>query len=172
MAPEDEKTLTIARRTIKNLKYVYSKKYLGEDVEEFTQLLNSMFGVLICLREDFIKGDQVQWDDILNLELKDKINNLDKIIGNDPTAKSPKLIKINSFSKLISNLRHAFAHNCFDLTIDENSREIKGIIVWNITDGQANNYLNRVWEAELNEDNLKHIAYLVLEYVERALGVA
>ncbi len=60
MAPEDEKTLTIARRTKKNLDFVYLKKLEGENVEEFTQLLNSTFGILICLREDFIKGDNVK----------------------------------------------------------------------------------------------------------------
>ena len=49
MNPEDEKTLTIARRTRKNLEYIYNAKARKEDVEEFTQLLNSMLGMVITV---------------------------------------------------------------------------------------------------------------------------
>lgn len=45
--PKKEKTLEIAQRTRKNLEFIYNAKRQGKDVEEFTQLLNSMLGMLI-----------------------------------------------------------------------------------------------------------------------------
>ncbi|MBV6436815.1 MAG: hypothetical protein AELANPGJ_02087 [Anaerolineae bacterium] len=64
MMPDDEKAITIARRTRKNLDFIYSAKAQGADVEEVTQLLNSMLGMLICLREEYFHGRTVTWDDV------------------------------------------------------------------------------------------------------------
>ena len=113
MLPEDEKTLTIARRTKKNLDYIYKKNAEGEDVEEFTQLLNSMLGMVICLREEYFKDRNILWQDVANLGLP-IINITDKA----PTNKSPNLKQTNSFNQLITKMRHAFAHNCFTLKND------------------------------------------------------
>jgi hypothetical protein len=60
--PGDKKALEIARRSRKNLNFIYAQKRAGADVEEFTQLLNSMLGMLICLREEYFKGRVVAWD--------------------------------------------------------------------------------------------------------------
>lgn len=170
MRPEDEKTLTIARRTKKNLDYIYLKKSKGEDVEEFTQLLNSTFGILICLREDFIKGDNVSWEEVKNLGLINEANKFENIIGIKATQRSPKLKQVTSFSSLVTNLRHAFAHNCFELLIDSNSNKITGVTVWNIPTGDNNITENRVWQENISKDNLKGIVYLVLNYVDKILG--
>jgi hypothetical protein len=168
MNPEDEKTLTIARRTRKNLDYIYKKKSEGEDVEEFTQLLNSMLGIVIGLREDYFKGDYVSWQKINDLGLLQGRNNL-KISGKQSNQTSPSLQEVNAFGQLITKLRHAFAHNCFKLIVD-GSNKITGIKVWNVPPGQDNKPKNRVWEAEITEDQLKGLAHLVVEYIEKELG--
>ena len=54
--PKQDKTLEIAQRTRKNLEFIYAAKEQGKDVEEFTQLLNSMLGMVISLREDYFKN--------------------------------------------------------------------------------------------------------------------
>ena len=64
MMPEDRVALTIARRTKKNLHYIYERKN-DPSVEEFTQLINSMLGIVISLREEYFYGqDPVTWNDI------------------------------------------------------------------------------------------------------------
>lgn len=170
MNPEDEKTLTIARRTRKNLEYILEKKASGEDVEEFTQLLNSMLGMVIGLREDYFKGSHVSWDDVKQIELLSGEGDLRQITGKKATGTSPGLKKINSFSQLITKLRNAFAHNCFELIISNSSNRITGVTVWNIPSGQDNNPKNRVWEADISEHNLKRLAYLIVYYIEKELG--
>ena len=170
MNPEDEKTLTIARRTRKNLEYIYKKKATNEDVEEFTQLLNSMLGMVIGLREDYFKGSRVSWEEVENLELLHGRNNLKHITGKKATIESPNLQEVNTFSQLITRLRNAFAHNCFELMMDNNSNQITGATVWNVPSGQDNNSKNRVWEADISEHDLKSLAYLIVEYIEKELG--
>ena len=165
MGPDDEKTLTIARRTKKNLDYIYKAKDQGGDVEEFTQLLNSMLGMIICLREEYFKDKQVTWDDVASLGLP-KINITDR----DSTEKKPNLKKVNSFSQLITKVRHAFAHNCFSIETDGKSNQIKGITVWNIPSGQEKTPQHRTWEAYLSEDKLKQLAYLFIDFIEAELG--
>lgn len=64
MNPVDKKALVIARRSRKNLDFIYAQKGKQADVEEFTQLLNSMLGMLICLREEYFKGSEVTWDEV------------------------------------------------------------------------------------------------------------
>ena len=167
---EDEKTLTLARRTRKNLDYIYEKKRAGENVEEFTQLLNSMLGMVISLREEYFKGSHVSWEEVEQLGLLAERNDLRDITGERANQKSPKLQEINSFSQLITKLRHAFAHSCFDPITDQSSDQIAGIKVWNIPSGQDNRPENRVWEAEISEVQLKNLAYLIVDHIEKELG--
>ena len=170
MNPEDEKTLTIACRTRKNLEYIYNAKASKEDVEEFTQLLNSMLGMVISLREDYFKGGHVSWDRVEDLGLLHERENLKNVTGKKATPVSPSLQEVNSFSQLITKLRNAFAHSCFKLTIDDGSNQITGVTVWNVPLGQDNRPKNRVWEADISEHDLKSLAYLVVEYIEKELG--
>ena len=171
MAPEDEKTLTIARRTKKNLDFIYKMKSQGANVEEFTQLLNSTFGILICLREDFIKSDHVEWEAIGKLNFIKDIEQFKKLTGLPPTSECTKLQSISTFSGLITNLRNAFAHNCFDLIIDEKTNAIIGVTVWNISSGCKNTKENRTWQEDFSEEQLKNVLNLVLNYVETVLDV-
>ena len=167
MLPEEEnnkKTLTIARRTRKNLDFMYAQKAQGADVEEFTHLLNSMLGMVICLREEYFKGEHVSWQHVQNHNLQKS-----SIRSKCPSEESPKLKPHNSFSQLTAKVRHAFAHNCFDLQRDKTNK-ITGIVVWNIPTGQLNNPENRIWEAEISEQQLRELAYLFVNYVEKVFG--
>ncbi len=161
MMPEDEKTLTIALRTRKNLEFMYAQKAQGADVEEFTHLLNSILGMIICLREEYFKGKNVTWQDVQKQNLQPV-----SIRSKSPSTKSPKLKPHKNFSQLIANVRHAFAHNCLDLQSDKTNK-ITGIVVWNIPSGQPNRPENRTWEAKISERQLRKLAYLFINYVEK-----
>lgn len=164
MLPDDEKTLSIARRTRKNLDFMYASKAKGNDVEEFTHLLNSMLGMLICLREEYFRGKCVTWEDVKGRGLTPV-----DIASFSPTSESPHLKQHKNFSQLISRTRHAFSHNNFSLQGDS-ERRITGVSVWNITVGKENKTENRTWEATISEQQLKDLAYLFIDYVEHEFG--
>lgn len=166
-SPQDDKTLEIAQRTRKNLEFIYAARQQGKDVEEFTQLVNSMLGMVISLREDYFKGSHITWQDVKAMGLANWTPVL-KIAGKTSSNTSPNLQQINSFSQLITKLRHAFAHNCFELVSDNNL--ITGVKVWNVPTGSKNIPQNRVWEAEISETELKSLAYLFVEYLEKKLN--
>ena len=161
MNPGDRKALVIARRSRKNLDFIYAQKQQNADVEEFTQLLNSMLGMLVCLREEYFKGEEVTWDRVDEYGLK-RI----PIEGDAPCTISPNLKHSETFSKLISNLRHAFAHNCFELVGDP----ITGLKVWNVPPGKENKPEERIWQAELSEQQLKEVATLFIDFLEKKHG--
>lgn len=161
MNPGDEKALIIAQRSRKNLNFIYTHKKQGADVEEFTQLLNSMLGMLICLREEYFKGRAVAWDEVNRYRLQPVCINED-----GPTQVSPRLQPGKTFSDLISHLRHAFAHNCFELV----GNPITRVKVWNIPPGQADLPKNRIWQAELSEQQLLQIANLFIDFLEKEHG--
>ncbi|MCE7983812.1 MAG: hypothetical protein DYG89_21770 [Caldilinea sp. CFX5] len=161
MFPEDVQTLTIARRTRKNLDYLYSQKAQGADVEEFTHLLNSMLGMIICLREEYLKEKTVTWEDLKRKNLK-----IVDLMCYSANPRSPQLKSHNSFSQLIRNMRHAFAHNCFTLLKNEKTNQIMGIRVWNIPPRKENKPENRIWETVISEQQLRDLAYLFINYIE------
>jgi hypothetical protein len=167
MMPDDEKALTIARRTRKNLDFIYTAKAQGADVEEVTQLLNSMLGMLICLREEYFHGKSVTWNDVQNMGLIPvSVKTSARTRQHDPMS-----LESNSFSQLITHLRHAFAHNNFELVGNrskpKSQQEIIGFVVWNMpTSGPK----FRTWQAELSVDELKDIAYLFIAYLEKTRG--
>jgi hypothetical protein len=161
MNPGDKKALVIARRSRKNLDFIYAQKKQGADVEEFTQLLNSMLGMLICLREEYFRKNKVTWDEVKKYGLQPI-----PIEGDAPTSSSGKLKHSKTFSKLISNLRHGFAHNCFELV----GNPITSVLIWNIPPRQSNLPANRIWQAKLTEDQLRHIAELFIDFLEKKHG--
>lgn len=125
-----------------------------------------MLGMLICLREEYFHGQSVTWDDVrrrglepLNISAQKRNNNADIWKAYQP-----------SFSQLITHLRHAFAHNCFSLVGDESQprgkREIVGLKVWNTPTGKQ----YKTWKANLTIDELKDIAYLFIDYLEKTRG--
>ncbi|MHC4352447.1 MAG: HEPN family nuclease [Planctomycetota bacterium] len=161
MNPGDKKALVIARRSRKNLDFIYSQKQQGADVEEFTQLLNSMLGMLVCLREEYFRGEEVTWKRVEEYGLKPI-----RIEGDAPSKLSPNLKQSKTFSRLISNLRHAFAHNCFELV----GNPITGVKVWNVPAGNENKCKNRNWQANLSEEQLREVATLFIDFLEKKHG--
>ncbi len=166
MMPDEEKAITIARRTRKNLDFIYAAKAQGADVEEVTQLLNSMLGMLISLREEYFRGKSVTWDNVRHHNLQTVHISAQKRNDDADTWESYD----PSFSQLITCLRHAFAHNCFSLVGNESQprgkREIVGLEVWNTPKGGK----YHTWKANLTIDDLKAIAYLFIDYLEKTLG--
>lgn len=161
MNPGDKKALIIALRSRKNLDFVYAQKRQGADVEEFTQLLNSMLGMLICLREEYFKEKEVTWNEV-------KMLGFDPIVidGDTPTQTCPNLQPSKTFSKLISNLRQGFAHNNFEFIGDP----ITGVRIWNIQRNKKDLPHNRIWQAEISEQQLYQIAKLFSEFLEKKHG--
>ena len=93
MMPEndDQAVLILAQRTRENLKYIDEKKSQCEPVSEFTQLLNSMLGMVISLREEYVKGPSLSQEDVQYLEGLQKQTALSSISGNLPHRKRPSL---------------------------------------------------------------------------------
>jgi hypothetical protein len=156
MNPADHKTLEIARRTRKNLEFIDAQKAKGADVEEFTHLLNSMLGMLVCLREEYLWGREVTWDSVTALGLKKAS------IDEDPRS--------TTFSMLVRRLRNGLVHNNFELT---GHPEINGVRLWNVPTGTPPDKRgpeNWTWTAKLPEQSLREVAYLVNDYIEKDLG--
>ena len=86
--------------------------------------------------------------------------------GDARTQTTPKLRHSKTFSKLISNLRHGFAHNCFELV----GNPITRVKIWNIPNGEDNLPANRSWQTELSEQQLRQIADLFVDFIEKELG--
>lgn len=173
MMPEDEKTLTIACRTMKNLNYIYSQKNEKEPVEEFTQLINSMLGIVISLREDYFKRSAIAWDDVeasIDSKEKEEFDNLKlKSEGDNVSEGKPELKKINTFSQLMANVRHAFSHNNFTLISGEN-KVITAIELWNIPQRKENKEINRTWEVTFLEEELLYFINVIFTHLEKTIG--
>lgn len=155
MRRTDEKVIAIARRTRHNLEYMDERYRRSEKVYEFTHLFNSMLGMIICVREEYYKQPSgsskpsVEWSDLIDS-------------GLSPSEFVKK--KAKSFSKLLTNLRHAFAHSNFDFAV-ANNNEISGVEVWNISKG------DETWRETISEPELREIAYLAVDYLEVSFGL-
>lgn len=117
--------------------------------------------MLICLREEHFKGKRVSWEHVKSMGFE-KV----KVKEFEPSASSPKLKISESFNQLIAKMRHGFAHNCFELIGDP----ITGVRIWNIPPGTENDMVNRVWDAEITEEQLCQIANLFIKYLEKTHG--
>jgi hypothetical protein len=164
--PKDIKTLEIARRTRKNLQFIDNAKKEGKDVEEFTQLLNSMLGMVISLREDFFKTVDIPWD-VAKKQVGSDWDGSLEISGKEPSQEKPNLKPVSSFSGLISNIRHAFSHNNYLLIVDQEQDLITGVTLWNLPPRKPDTQTNRIWEADISETQLRRLAYLFVDFVEK-----
>jgi hypothetical protein len=113
------------------------------------------------LREEYFKGHEVTWDEVEKHGLPPI-----PIEGDSPTSTSPNLEHSKSFSKMIGNLRHAFVHNCFELV----GNPITDVRVWNIPSGEKDLCGNRIWQAKLTEQQLRRIADLFIDFLEKKHG--
>jgi hypothetical protein len=126
--------------------------------------------MIICMREGYFKESNVTWDEIEKKDLLKGRSDLKLIRGEKANSKSPNLKEIKTFSQLISKVRHAFAHNCFNIKINDVTKKIESVTVWNKPSDKKNKPENYTWQADISELSLKNIAYLILDYIEKELG--
>ena len=163
MMAEDQVALTIARRTKKNLDFIYEQKENGADVEEFTQLLNSMLSMIICLREKYFNSKVVYWESIENIALQHISFEEFRILKS----------RTNQFNQLITRLRHAFSHNHIELLSELSplgKNEIVGLKVWNEKTDKETQITTITWRDQFKTEQLKSIAYIFIEYLEETRG--
>jgi hypothetical protein len=177
--PNDRVMLTVARRTKKNLDFIYTHKDSG-DVYEFTQLVNSMLAMIISMRaEYFNERRQVTWDEVANKIDPMRLKNIlsDDLMWENLQIKAAKYSKDKGqvepsdlFSDLIDNLRNAFAHCCWEFYSDRNG-EINGLNVWNVRyEHDRLKQDKRYWRARVTEAQLRALAYIFIEYLEVTRG--
>ncbi len=141
-----------ALRTKKNLECIESlakEDNHKPEVFEVTQLINSLLGLIVFPREDYMSS-------IPNIPLPELVRQgwaVPRVIGKYPQAKHLR--------DLVYKLRHAVAH--FNLKFISNSKgHISGIKVWNC-DMKKNHEI--IWEAELEVEELRDIAYRFIELI-------
>jgi hypothetical protein len=128
-----------AERTRKNLKAIECLKANHQDVYEITQLINSMLGLLVFPREEYV--DRIPETPIGDL----------RCIGwpiprvRDGFPQAPNL------KELVRYLRNAIAHFNVEF-IGDGTNQIRILRVWN------NNRGVKTWEAELSLSDLRGIA--------------
>jgi hypothetical protein len=126
-----------------------------------------MLGMLICVREDYTLGEEISWQNVQERGLQ----RLD-IPERREMRKNPDLASVNNFNQWITNIRHALAHNNYELLGDP----ITHIRVWTTkkisrdTDREQRRWIryqtdNWTWEAVLSEDELYKVANTLLDYL-------
>jgi hypothetical protein len=158
--PGVSRTVEIAQRTRHNLVFFDQEKQNGATVFEFTQLLNSMLGMLIIVCEEYFAGDSPQLTvaeerELLHVRAREQA----------PDADLPKLRPSGNPRDFVRKMRNAFAHGNFELLGD---REITGILVWNYRIGEKiKKPQNRTWQVSLTETEMRSMANVVCSYAER-----
>lgn len=129
-----------AERTRRNLRALESLKDQGQEVFEVTQLVNSMLGLLIFPREEFVGR-------IPRIPLAQ----LEELGWPVPKAR-PRFSQASDLNELVRYLRNAISH--FNIQFVGDSRgQISTVRVWN------NNLAGmRTWEADLGLADLRGIA--------------
>ena len=141
-----------AIRTKKNLEFIEKHSSIDSrnpQVYEITQLINSLLGLIVFPREEYMSR-------IPKIPLPELVKQgwaVPKVTGN--------YIQAKNLRDLIYKLRHAVSH--FNLEFISNSKgQISGVKVWNCD--MKNNH-EKIWEAELEIQELRDIAYKFIELI-------
>lgn len=141
-----------ALRTKRNLEFIEKEVSIGNtnaDVYETTQLINSLLGLIVFPREEYMSR-------IRRIPLQELVNDgwaVPRVIGQYPQAKDLR--------DLIYKLRHAVSH--FNLEFISNiESQISGIKVWNC---DMNKKHEIIWVAELEIEELRDIAYRFIDLI-------
>ena len=129
-----------AERTRKNLRVIEHLLAGGEEVYEVTQLVNSMLGLLVFPREEFV-------DRIPETPLSDLKRN-----GWPIPKIRPGFPQVSDLKELVRYLRNAIAHFNIEF-IDDGTNQIRLLRVWNINRMGA-----KTWEAELGLGDIRGLA--------------
>ena len=141
-----------ALRTKRNLEFIESwanEDNTNSDVYETTQLINSLLGLIVFPREEYMS----RIDKIPLSELVRRGWAVPRVVGKYPQAKDLR--------DLIYKLRHAVSH--FNLEFISNIEgQISGIKVWNC---DMNKKHEIIWVAELEIEELRDIAYRFIDLI-------
>lgn len=129
-----------AQRTRKNLRALESLRAQGHDVFEVTQVVNSMLGLLVFPREEFVGR-------IPKISLSAL-----KIRGWPVPKTCPGFAQIADLNELVRYLRNAISHFNIEF-IGDGQNQIRIVRVWNNDRSGA-----KTWEADLGLDELRGIA--------------
>jgi len=131
-----------AERTKVNLEFIEQSQSDGENVFETTQLINSLLGMIVFLREsDRIDGSSLSrlWKNLRYIPIYDEHN-----YSNRP-------------SDFIRKFRNALAHGHIEPQVDEN-KEVSRFILWDECKCG-----NLDWKIEIDLENIKILAYFIQE---------
>ena len=129
-----------SERTKKNLKAIQHLHAQGVEVYETTQLINSMLGLLVFPREEFI-----------NRIPRAPFEDLARAGWPSPRVRDG-FAQPRDLRELIRYLRNAIAHFNIEFLVDDH-RQIRGLRVYNTA-----RHGNRTWDAELTMTDLQSIA--------------
>jgi len=150
----DNLVLDFARRTRKNLEFIEAHSGDADrQVYAFTQLINSLLGLLVFPKENFFRSIPetplselvaAGWPDIKPVQGRLKEDNL---------------------RQLVRNLRNGVAH--FNLEFMTNPQnELSGVRIWNNGVNKSTKKPEITWKAELTTDELKTIVYKFIAIIE------
>jgi hypothetical protein len=128
-----------AWRTQQNLRAIETAEQNGTCVFETTQLINSMLGLLVFPREEFV--DRIPKTPLTQLRSE----------GWPVPRVRPGFTQASDLAELVRYLRNAISHFNLEFRGDSENR-ISGVRVWNIRRGE------KTWEADLQLDELRGIA--------------
>ena len=142
-----------ARRTRQNLEFVEQHRDDPEiEVYEVTQLINSMLGLLVFPQQKYV--DQIPKTALTDLEAKGW-----------PSIKTTKgALPTQTLNSLVRHLRNSISHFNIEFLANNQMGTIRGVRLWNTTDGTTTGPRN--WEAELTLIELRKIADKFIEMLE------
>lgn len=145
---QKEFVIDFARRTRSNLEFIEAAERRGESVFEVTQLANSLLGLLVFPREQYMRS-------IPDTSLRELAEQ-----GWPNIRSTHGELKEDTLKQLMRMLRNGIAHCNVEFIADERSA-ITGLTIWN-TDKRG----HRTWEATLMIDDLRSIALKFVELME------
>ena len=128
-----------AWRTQQNLRLVEESRRQGTDAFETTQLINSMLGLLVFPREEYV--DRIPRIPLAQL----------RAAGWPLPRVRNDFSQAGDLAELVRYLRNAISHFNLEFRGDAQNR-IAGLRVWNMYRGE------KTWEADLELDELRGIA--------------
>ena len=135
------------KRTIYNLELYSKNSTTSEEFKyEVTQLINSLLGLIVFVKEDKL--------DIRYINLKDIVE-IDPIVWKYCDRKGGRLEEKN-FSNFLKHLRNAIAHK--RLVIKSNEKEIYSVVF-------VDEYKNNKFKVELNIDQIYNLVDKLSESV-------
>lgn len=147
MEYQEQFILDFARRTRANLEYIEAAEQRGETVFEFTQLANSLLGLLVFPREHYMRS-------IPAIPLEELAES-----GWPAIRPTRGALPEENLRELMRALRNSIAHCNVEFVADRNGT-LAGIKLWNMNRGQL------TWEARLTIQELRAVAFRFVELIE------